>query len=146
MFWTNIVLSRSLIMKVVCITNKNPAKSTGMAAVSLNYENVQARSGIKWWQLRVELLSLRGWIMSSFYFSPPFSIYCYLSLLWTLWFIIGLLGTPPARCSWLMVLKPNFRGSYNVCQLWRCCLPGLLSICIILQQAVNPSASCCPGV
>lgn len=138
MFWTNRSLSHNLIMKAAYITNKSPAYLSGMAAVSLSYENVWAQSRMKWWQLRVELLSLRGWIMFFFYFPSAFSIYCYLSLLWTLWFIMGLLGMLPARCSWLMVVKPKFRGSYNV-------LPALALLSSgIAFNLYHPTAGCKP--
>lgn len=74
-------------------------------------------------------------------FPPACCVYCCLPLLRTLCLIAELLGTPPVGRSWWMAPKPDFRGSYNACQLQLRFPPGFLSICSILQQAVNPSAS-----
>lgn len=146
MFWTNRSLSHSLIMKAAYITNKTPAYSPGMAAVSLSNENIWAQSEIKWWQVRVELFSLRGWIILFFIF-PQHSLFTGTSLctelcgsLWGFWECRQ--QDVPDWWFW----SQNSEALTMSSQLWHCCLLGLLSIYIILQQAVNPSASCCPGV
>jgi len=73
-----------------------------------------------------------------FYFSPPFSIYCYLSLLWTLWFIIGLSGNTASEMLPIDGSEARLQG-----------LLPCLSALVLLSPGIafnlyHPTAGCKP--